>query len=66
MWGFNGVEHIELEHGYQFHGEETTKGLTFKTSLRLALWSEPQVNAILFTLSYGVVFCLNSLPANNG
>lgn len=30
MWGFGGVEHIELEHGYQFHGEETTKG-----SLRL-------------------------------
>lgn len=30
MWGFHGVEHIELEHGYQFHGEETTKG-----SLRL-------------------------------
>ena len=30
MWGFNGVEHIELDHGYQFHGEETTKG-----SLRL-------------------------------
>ncbi|MBM6991910.1 MAG: 5-methyltetrahydropteroyltriglutamate--homocysteine S-methyltransferase [Prevotella sp.] len=26
MWGFGGVEHIELEHGYQFHGEETTKG----------------------------------------
>mgnify|MGYP002515424309 CR=1 FL=1 len=30
MWGFNGVEHIELDHGYQFHGEETTHG-----SLRL-------------------------------
>ena len=30
MWGFEGVEHIELEHGYFFHGEETTKG-----SLRL-------------------------------
>ncbi len=30
MWGFGGVEHIELERGYQFHGEETTKG-----SLRL-------------------------------
>ena len=30
MWGFHGVEHIELDHGYQFHGEETTKG-----SLRL-------------------------------
>ena len=26
MWGLNGVEHIELDHGYQFHGEETTKG----------------------------------------
>lgn len=30
MWGLQGVEHIELEHGYQFVGEETTKG-----SLRL-------------------------------
>lgn len=26
MWGFNGVEHIELDHGYKFHGIETTKG----------------------------------------
>ena len=26
MWGFNGVEHIELDHGYYFHGEETTHG----------------------------------------
>ncbi|MGL5259553.1 MAG: 5-methyltetrahydropteroyltriglutamate--homocysteine S-methyltransferase [Lachnospiraceae bacterium] len=26
MWGFHGVEEIELEHGYFFHGEETTKG----------------------------------------
>lgn len=26
MWGLNGVEHIELDHGYQFHDEETTKG----------------------------------------
>jgi methionine synthase II (cobalamin-independent) len=26
MWRFNGVEHIELDHGYFFHGEETTKG----------------------------------------
>ena len=26
MWGFNGAEHIELDHGYQFHGEETTHG----------------------------------------
>ena len=26
MWGFNGIEHIELDHGYFFHGEETTHG----------------------------------------
>lgn len=26
MWGLNGVEHIELDHGYLFHSEETTKG----------------------------------------
>lgn len=26
MWGLGGVKHIELDHGYQFHGEETTHG----------------------------------------
>ena len=26
MWGFNGIEHIELDHGYFFHDEETTHG----------------------------------------
>lgn len=26
MWGLNNVEHIELEHGYRFHGIETAKG----------------------------------------
>ena len=28
MWGLEGVEHIELQHGYIFHDEETTKGST--------------------------------------
>ncbi len=40
MWGFNGVKHIELEHGYFFHGEETTKGsiaITGKISGRNSL-----------------------------
>ncbi len=23
MWGFDGIEHVEMEHGYFFHGEET-------------------------------------------
>lgn len=26
MWGLNGIKHIELDHGYFFHGEETTRG----------------------------------------
>jgi 5-methyltetrahydropteroyltriglutamate--homocysteine methyltransferase len=26
MWGLEGIEHIELDHGYHFHGEETTHG----------------------------------------
>ena len=26
MWGLGGIEHIELEHGYFFHNEETTRG----------------------------------------
>ena len=26
MWGFTGIEHIELDHGYFFHGCETTHG----------------------------------------
>ena len=26
MWGFHGIDEIEFEHGYYFHGEETTPG----------------------------------------
>ncbi|MGN0168904.1 MAG: 5-methyltetrahydropteroyltriglutamate--homocysteine S-methyltransferase [Acetatifactor sp.] len=26
MWGFHGIREIELDHGYFFHGEETTHG----------------------------------------
>lgn len=26
MWGFHGIDEIELDHGYYFHGEETTHG----------------------------------------
>ena len=26
MWGFQGIQKIELDHGYFFHGEETTPG----------------------------------------
>ena len=26
MWGLNGIEEIEFDHGYQFHGEEIHLG----------------------------------------
>ena len=26
MWGFGGIEHVELDHGFFFHGEEPTHG----------------------------------------
>ena len=31
MWGLHGIEHVELDHGYFFVGEETTKGSAVPT-----------------------------------
>ena len=31
FWGFQGITHIELEQGYQFHGEETARGTAIVT-----------------------------------
>ena len=31
MWGLQGIEHLELDHGYRFHGEETTHGSAIVT-----------------------------------
>ena len=31
FWGLQGITHIELDHGYFFHGEETTKGTAIVT-----------------------------------
>lgn len=31
MWGLEGIQHIELDHGYFFHGEETTHGSAIVT-----------------------------------
>ena len=47
MWGFGGVEHIELEHGYQFHGEETTKGSLRLTS-KITGHNHPFIKDFLF------------------
>ncbi len=51
MWGLQGVEHIELEHGYQFHGEETTKG-SLKLTGKISGESHPFVEDFKFVKQF--------------
>lgn len=51
MWGFNGVEHIELEHGYQFHGEETTKG-SLRLTGKISGENHPFINDFKFVKQF--------------
>lgn len=51
MWGLQGVEHIELEHGYQFHGEETTKG-SLKLTGKISGENHPFVKDYLFVKQF--------------
>ena len=51
MWGFNGVEHIELDHGYQFHGEETTKG-SLRLTGKISGENHPFINDFKFVKQF--------------
>lgn len=51
MWGFEGVEPIELEHGYQFHGIETTKG-SLRLTGRIGCNNHPFVRDFLFVKQF--------------
>ncbi len=51
MWGFGGVEHIELDHGYQFHGEETTKG-SLKLTGKITGENHPFIKDYLFVKQF--------------
>ena len=51
MWGFNGVEHIELDHGYQFHGEETTKG-SIRLTGKISGENHPFIKDFLFVKQF--------------
>lgn len=64
MWGFNGVEHIELEHGYQFVGEETTKG-SLKLTGKISGENHPIVEHFKFVknLERNGVTARQTLPA---
>lgn len=51
MWGFNGAEHIELDHGYQFHGEETTHG-SVKLTGKITGDNHPFIKDFLFVKQF--------------
>ena len=51
MWGFQGVEHIELDHGYQFHGEETTKG-SLRLTGKIGGTNHPFIQDFLFVKQF--------------
>ena len=51
MWGFGGVEHIELDHGYQFHGEETTKG-SLKLTGKITGENHPFIKDFMFVKQF--------------
>ena len=64
MWGLQGVEHIELEHGYFFHGEETTKG-SLKLTGKISGENHPFVEDFKFVKQFeeeGVV-AKQTIPA---
>ncbi len=64
MWGFEGIEHIELAHGYQFHGEETTKG-SIRLTGRIGGHAHPFVEDYKFVKQFeeeGIV-AKQTLPA---
>lgn len=51
MWGLNGVEHVELDHGYFFHGEETTHG-SIKLTGKISGENHPFVEDFKFVKSF--------------
>ncbi len=64
MWGLENVRHIEQEHGYQFHGEETTRG-SLKLTGKLGGHNHPFVKHYTFVKQFekeGVV-AKQTIPA---
>ena len=51
MWGFHGIEEVELDHGYFFHGEETTHG-SIKVSGKISGENHPFVEHYKFVKQF--------------
>lgn len=64
FWGLQGIERTELDRGYQFHGEETTKG-SIRLTGRISGENHPYVEHFKFVQQFeeeGVV-AKQTLPA---
>ncbi len=51
MWGLQGIDHVELSHGYYFHGEETTHG-TARCTGKISGENHPFVKDFLFVKQF--------------
>ena len=51
MWGLQGIDHVELSHGYFFHGEETTHG-TARCTGKISGENHPFVKDFLFVKQF--------------
>ena len=51
MWGFHGIDEVELDHGYYFHGEETTHG-SLRVSGKISGENHPFVEHFKFVKQF--------------
>ena len=64
MWGFQGIDEVELDHGYFFHGEETTHG-SIRVSGKISGESHPFVEHFKFVKQFEDENCVarQTMPA---
>ena len=64
MWGFHGIDEVELDHGYFFHGEETTHG-SVRVSGKIHGENHPFVEHFKFVKQFEDETCLarQTMPA---
>ncbi len=64
MWGFQGIDEVELNHGYYFQGEETTPG-SIKLSGKISGENHPFVEHFKFVKQFENETCIarQTMPA---
>ena len=64
MWGFQGIDEVELDHGYFFHGEETTHG-SIRVSGKISGENHPFVEHFKFVKQFEDENCVarQTMPA---